>query len=868
VSGEQGVIAQAKFQVPWVPNAIVRRDGLIAQLDAATECPLSLVVAAPGSGKTALLADWVDGRDSPVAWMSCDAVDVDPLSFWRNLTISASLAWDGLGVAAAELRDESSAERIAIGLANELASLSTPGVLVIDDFHLADADPAVMPAFLAALPRSARLVLGTRADPAFPLGRLRLQGRLLELRQSDLRFTVDEAQQLLASIGVGLADDELDALMSLTEGWAAGVYLAGLRLQTDRDPGRLLRSMAETDHSLVDFLMSEVIDLLPPELAEFLMVTAELESFDAELCDAVRAAQDSAEMLARVRSSNLFLVELDREGAWYRYHHLFAQFLRGRLRAVARDRVRLIHRAAAEAYRQRGELMHAVQHCMTAGDEDLALELLGTYLTSTWSFGEATAAAATARSWLQERRGLPEDWSPQGVLVAAIVLNTLKAGDEVELWLQQLEARESELDASSRFMLHGAWSFYLLHRGDPVRALEYASRGETVVSQHDVDTPWLPALPFMLVQAQLLLDDLDGAEATLGAARAGPARSTVVARVRQPGFASQLALARGELREAERLATATLAAADQLGLDDLNFGRAEPELTLGGVAIERDAFDEAAVHLERVMRISEGGRRPQVELLAHLELATIAAARGEGHEVAEALERARHVLPFATTPVVARIDRVEMSCALALGDVPRAETLARSLPPSPRTDLLTARLRLAVDDRCGALDVLESMGDGLSTTYLRVAHGLLTALAVAPDDRLRAQAVLGEVLAVAAPAGFHRTIISKGPALWGLLESLPAAGPTGRYVDGLLAAAHRVVPARRDTPQAGLVEPLSERELTVLRYLASRLTSTEIARELYLSVNTVRSHVKAIYRKLGVGSRAEAVERGRAIGLT
>lgn len=868
MSGDRGVLAQAKFRVPRVPNAIVRRGGLTAHLDTAADCPLTLVVAAPGSGKTALLADWVSSLDRPVAWMSCDLVDADSLTFWRNLAISASVAWEEFGIAAAELQDESSTERIAIGLANELVAQSGQSILVVDDFHLADADPAVTAAFVAALPPSARLVLGTRADPPFPLGRLRLQGRLLELRQADLRFTIDEARQLLGMTGVELADEDLGALMSLTEGWAAGVYLAGLRVQTDRNPDRLLRSMAETDRSLVDFLMSEVMDLLHPDLVEFLMVTAELESFDAELCDAVRGTENSAEMLERVRFSNLFLVELDREGTWYRYHHLFAQFLRGRLRAVARGRLSAIHRAAAESYLKRDDLMRAVQHSMTAGDDDLALEVLGTYVTRAWSLGEDVAMAASARRWLRDHTALGQDWSPEGALIAAIVLNTLQVSDEVELWLQRIDAQESELDPSTQFLLHGAWSFYFLHRGDPVQALEHASRADTLMLEHAVDTVWVGALPFMLVQSQLWLDDLDGAEAALAAAGVDTTRSPVVTGVRLPGFASQLELARGELREAERCARSALAAADQLGLEDLNFGRAEPELALGVLAIEWDEFDAASAHLEHAMRISEGGRRPPVELLTRLQLARLAAAGGDGGEVSGALKQARQVLPSATAPVVARIDRVDMDCALALGDLGRAEALAPSLPPGPRTDLLIAHLRLAVDDQAGAREVLESMSDLLSTRWLRVAHGLLAAQAVAADNHEQASEVLEEVVALAEPAGFHRTLVSAGPALWSLLESLPVAGPTGPYVDGLLAATHRVVPPRRPPPQAGLVDPLSERELTVLRFLASRLTSTEVARELYLSVNTVRSHVKAIYRKLGVSTRAEAVARGREIGVT
>ncbi len=325
-------------------------------LASATDAPLSLVVAAPGSGKTALLTQWVSELDGPVAWMSCDSGDADATRFWRNLATAVALTWDSLGVAAAELADTASSDQIAIGLANELGSLGQPGVIVIDDFHCAGPEPAVMTAFISALPPFVRLVLGSRSDPPFPLGRLRVQGRLLELRQADLGFTTDEARQLMADLGVDLGDDDLEQLTTITEGWPAGVHMAGLSLRARHNPAGLLRSLVETDHSLVDFLVNEVIELQPPDVVEFLMVTAELESFDAVLCDSVTGRHDSVEMLSRVRAANLFLVELDQAGGWYRYHHLFAQFLRGRLRAVAPERVPLIHRAAALASSRRDAL--------------------------------------------------------------------------------------------------------------------------------------------------------------------------------------------------------------------------------------------------------------------------------------------------------------------------------------------------------------------------------------------------------------------------------------------------------------------------------------------------------------------------------
>jgi LuxR family maltose regulon positive regulatory protein len=286
------------------------------------------------------------------------------------------------------------------------------------------------------------------------------------------------------------------------------------------------------------------------------------------------------------------------------------------------------------------------------------------------------------------------------------------------------------------------------------------------------------------------------------------------------------------------------------------------------IATERHRLEAGEVHLDLAMRIVEGGRRPLLELLTHLQLAQIAAARGDEPASTEAIEQARAVFPHAASAVIAHIDRVDARLALDRGDLATAKTLWSRLPSSATADLLAARLRLATGDRAGARDLLEAMADRMSTTRLTIEHDLLTALASADTERPRAHDALHHALALARPAGFERTLVSEGPPLWRLLESLPARGRIADYIAVVLQAADNVSLAATTGIQAGLVDPLSERELTVLRYLASRLTCAEIARELYLSVNTVRSHVKAVYRKLGVHSRSAAVERGHALGVT
>jgi LuxR family transcriptional regulator, maltose regulon positive regulatory protein len=862
----QATVARAKFAVPRVPNATVHREALVARLDAATNCPLTLVVAAPGSGKTALLGQWVSGLDGPVAWLTCDATDTSADSFWTDLATAVGLAWTDAGTAAIDPADGSRGEELAVALANELGALGVPGVIVVDDFHCAGPEPAAMRAFIGALPPQVRVVLGGRRDPLFPVGKLRVQGRLLELRQTELRFTGAEARQLLAALGVEVSDRELEQILSITEGWTAAVSLAGLWLRAHRDPAGLVRGLVGTDRSLVDFLMNEVIELQPPEIVEFLMVTAELETFAPTLCDAVRGRHDSAELLARVDAANLFLVRLDVGDGWHRYHHLFAAFLRGRLRAVDPARAQAIHRDAAAAYEQRGDLMHAVDHSMKADDIEGALAQLESYATTTWSLEDQMAGGATARAWLREHGASHLERSPRSILACTIVLNAIGHGDDADAWLRQVEALEPALDRESRFLLHGAWSFDRLQHGHPAAALARARRAEDVMREGPVESAWATALPNMVIQGCLWLDDLDGAAAAVDAARVDALQPTVASQVRMPGFASQIQVLRGELTDAERLAVSALSAADQLGLHEANFGRAEPHLTLAMIALEQDRLDAVETHLEETMRVVEGGRRPPVELVTHLERALLAGARGDDTAAADAIQRARTVFAHPSRPVIARIDQVDLRLALDRDDPAAAEALATRLPPSPASALLAARVRLAASDPGGARDILEAVADQASTRRLQIEHSLLSALA--GDGSSRSQDLLHRALALAEPVGFHRTLLAEGPALWKLLQSLPAHGRIAAYVADLLDAADHVVPPPKAATQEGLIEPLSERELTVLRYLASRLTCTEIARELYLSANTVRSHVKAIYRKLGVSSRADAVGRGRALGVS
>ena len=841
--------------MPRIPSATLARDALVDRLNDGADAALTMLSAGPGSGKTALLAAWVSTMDTRPRWLSCDPDHADPDRFWTDLGRA-------IDESDFEMVDAPDAAGRVLALVDALGVGERPAVIVIDDFHNARPDAGDMMKLVGSLPPSVRLVISTRADPPLPLGRLRVQGRLLELRQTDLRFTPSETEALLDGLGLTLTPDELAMLDDLTEGWTAGVQLAGLSLQAHRRPVELLRTLSETNRSLVDFLMNEVIDLQPVDVRDFLLASAELETFDAPLCDDVLERSDSAAMLERIRVGNLFLVQIDPDDAWYRYHHLFGHFLRARLRSTDPERVGLLHGSAGRSSARRGDLVGAIRHHMLAGDMESAHTLLRHYTTTVMSVGDRAVSADVARLWLAEYGAAAVQTAPSKVIECAVILAATGRTSDVQPWLARLEDRAADMDPESAFMLDGIAAFVALRDGQPEVALARSQRALERARADDVVNDWVPTVANLIVQAHGMLDDLDAADRALDDARASFAGVPVMRELRVPGHASLVACQRGELVDAERLAAEAMAGADRLALPADNFGRADPELTRALLLVEQRDFEAADLALEGVLRIAEDGARPPVALLVHLELATIAGALGDVAGTQQRLALARGVFAQPSERALSMVDRVDARLAFDRGDIESALALLRRLPPGPITTLLDARGRLMTGQRSGVRDVLTPFEPG--TRRQRIETSLL--LARAAEDDAGAFAALNDALALAEPMGFVHTIVREGPELLALLDRQPARLASAEYVKRVQARAvlADVGPA---ADQSSLVDPLSERELTILRHLAGPQDSREIADSLYLSVNTVRTHVKAIYRKLGVGSRTDAVARARDLVL-
>ena len=335
-------------------------------------------------------------------------------------------------------------------------------------------------------------------------------------------------------------------------------------------------------------------------------------------------------------------------------------------------------------------------------------------------------------------------------------------------------------------------------------------KASSTLEKYEIRNKWAPALASMLVQAQMWVDDLAGAIATIDSMRDAPDGNVIVASVKLPGHSSLIAVLTGDLLVAEQLARQSEAAADQLQLSPSAVARAEPVLTLTEIAIENNQLERAQVEVDRLMRIVHQEYRPLIAMTGHLIHARLASATGEHSEVASHLERARRAVPKATALVVAHIDRVELRLALECG-AGNIDMLLRRLPPSPESDLLAARVRLASGDDEAARSILAHAPVDATPRY-RIEHGILSALALASGDIGRAHARLRDALTLAEAGGFQRSIVSEGPRLWELLESLPSGGSLGAYVTRLLGVARRVVPAQRVPNQDRLIEPLSDRE--------------------------------------------------------
>jgi LuxR family maltose regulon positive regulatory protein len=908
------VIATKLFIPPTRPNAVPRAD-LIARLNAGLHGRLTLISAPAGFGKTSLASAWVAGCGRQAAWLSLDDGDNDPARFLLHLVAALQTIAPTLGAGVlASLRSPQPPPIDALLplLLNELATLPQPALLVLDDYHLLDARPIDQAlAFLVEQgPPQLHLVIATREDPPLPLARLRVRGQLSELRVSDLRFTASEAAEFLNRVmALRLSAENVAALEERTEGWIAGLQLAALSLQGHQDVRGFIRAFAGDNRYILDYLVDEVLQRQPEPVRRFLLQTSILDRLSGSLCDAVTDQEGGSARLEALHRGNFFLVPLDEQRHWYRYHHLFADVLQAHLRAEQPDQLTGLHRRASGWYERHGSPLDAIRHALAGEDFERAAELVELAIPAI----RRSRQEATLLGWL---KALPDELLHCRPVLSTAFAHVLLASGKLDGVEERLRSAEHWLEAPSATgewqgsrvggpvvvdeaafrSLPGtiavAYAGLSLARGDVTATMTYARRVLDLVPEDDHVSRGGAAC--FLGLAYWAGGDLEAAHHWYAQGMAHLQRAGSIAdAINGAVTLGAIRIAQGRLREAMRTYERGLQLATEQG-EPVVRGAADMHVGMSELARERDELEAATQHLLRSNELGEHAGFAQNRYRWYLAMARIKQAEGDLNGAIDLLDEAQRLYMSDFSPNVRPIAALKTRVWLAQGRLGEALDWAREQGLSAQDELsygrefehitlarvLLARARRdpaghSTGEALGLLErLLEAAEAGERTGSVLEILVLLSLAHQAQGDIPAALAELTRALRLAEPEGYLRLFADESPAMAQLLREAVARGILPDYTGTLLAACgaeHQPsagqAPLPRSPAAQPLIEPLSQRELAVLRLLRTELSGPEIARELVIGLSTVRTYTKSIYSKLDVTSRRAAVKRAAELGL-
>ena len=754
---------------------------------------------------------------------------------------------------------------VTASIANDAAKLPAGSALIVDDFHLAAAAVAGdMTDLVERWPaRSAQLVLGSRSDPPLRLHRLRMAGELCELRDRDLYFSLAESRDLLAGFGVEVADGELRMLHQRSEGWAAAVQMAALSLCGTADPVRIARALEVRGQAIAGFFVSEVLDQQSPEVTQFMLDTSILGELTADTCAAVTGRPDAEALLRAIGKANLFLVAVDDEQTSFRYHHLVRQLLRAELHARDQAREQKLQVRAAEWFEAAGDTRRGARHFLAARQADRALTLLEDRVVPDF-LADPAMPAPLDLSMIDA--SVLTDAPDRLLTVAADLLlsgDTGRASQYLDLLgrVQPPIPRESRLGA--RFMVFQSFRYALM--GQTEQAVSAALAARSLKEQLQLTDEWNIAAPMILPTVYSWLEDYAAVEHEAAAALATPELTKPVKLVMMPGVLALAWFESGRLNQAADAAGAAFAEARRLGFDR-HFFAVDYLRTLAGLALERRDLDTAEQLTEQALSVVER-RRPMFEFLTLLDRARIWAARGEVREALATIGAARQILAGTGSVLLTWADELEALLRLSLGDPRAPAELASGLPPA-RGSLLHARIALASGDHRAAVGHLHSLPSGdLTPRRVLVRQLLLAAAAIERGDPAAASSVGGAVH-IARQEGYLNTVISTAPQVTSYLIEQAVPAQRDPFLEQLIGAGLQARAAQPDGSRSGslLAEALTPAELRVLKLLPTN-TYLQMAEALHVSRNTVKTHLRSIYQKLGVESRSQAIERAVELRL-
>src|SRR6266568_451453 len=877
-------ILATKLYIPRLRPNVVSRPRLLERLNEGLHRKLTLIAAPAGFGKTTLISAWMAGCDRQVAWLSLDKGESDPTLFLTYLVAALQTIAPDIGVGvlgALQSPQPPPTETILAALLNEITAFPDNFVLVLDDYHVIDAKAIdqALTFLLEHQPPQMHLVIATREDPQLPLARLRARDQLTELRATDLRFTSSEAAEFLnQGMGLNLSAEDVTALEARTEGWIVGLQLAAISLQGQQDATGFITSFTGSHHFVLDYLVEEVLQQQPESIQTFLLRTSILDRLCGSLCDVVLLTPSGTGQatLEYLEHANLFLVPLDNERRWYRYHHLFADLLRQRLqqRSISSTEdevvdVNALHIRASVWYEDNGLEIEAFHHAVAANDVERAERLIE---------GEGMpmqfrGAGAPVLNWLESLPKTALDARPSLWVTYASALMMTGQHTAVEEKLQAAEAAlqgtepdDRPQDLVGRIASMRATVAVIQHDVETIiaqsrRALEYL---------HPDNLPLRTATTWTLGYAYQLQGDR---------AAASQAYTEVISTGKSFGdsiYTIAATINLGQLQEADNqlsLATRTYRHVLQLAGDPPQPIACEAYLGLARITYQWNDLDTAQQHGQQCLQLTR--QMEGVDTFASCEvlLARLKLAQGDVSGAAAVLDEAeafvrRHSFVFRMPEVAA----AQVLTLLHRGHLAAAAHLAQThdLPISQ------ARVHLAQRDPSTALAVLgpwrrQVEAKGWADERLKVM--VLQAVALHMNgEKDKAVHLLCDALALAAPGGFIRLFVDEGPPMAHLLSEAEASGRMPDYTGKLLAVLEADAQKREDKsslppPAQPLLEPLSRRELEVLHLIAQGLSNHEICERLFLALDTVKGHNRKIFDKLQVQRRTEAVARARELGL-
>jgi LuxR family maltose regulon positive regulatory protein len=903
---ERDRILTTKVKIPPTRHSHLNRSRLIDTLDSAVRRDLTLVSAPAGFGKTTLLTDWAIGAALPVAWLSLDKEDGDPARFWRYFLASL----DRASIDAEEPRlsqliesGGASSEGMAAALIQDLEDLDEDLVVVLDDYQEIDSQGVHdgMTFLVNHQPPRLHVVVSSRADPPLPVARMRANDQLAEIRAADLRFTSEESRAFLEELWeLDVEQAAATTLHHRTEGWAVGLQLAALSLKDRDDREAFMEAFTGTHRYVLDYLSEEVFEGQSAEVQEFLLMVSILERLTGSLCDAVTGQKNGQDMLEDLDRANLFVVPLDEERGWYRFHRLFRDVLSARLQQTAPESVPELHRRAGAWCAENGLIDEAIHHVLACGEPAWAAELVEDNLNMAFNRGEG----GTVVKWLSL---LPDELVQSRVrlgIARAMMAWHVYRVEEMDQTLDHVEralAKTADVGEGSVpteggmvsdvtaaiALLRGQGALVII--GDTAMARKHLETAQSRFTDHETGPK------FWVEWLQVSADYIDG-------------RAEHV----EPIFAQMLAEGRatpnphplmigcttlGKVREARGMLGAALSnyedglrfAKDAVRFSPFHVG--EAHLGQARVLFQRNDLDGALGHATQGVELA----RQVVEyLLLGIGLQTLAwirHARGDWEEAREAMEESTVLIPrpnVASVVYPGHAGRAKLH--LAQGNAEPAERFVERQGLGVEDDitfnreenyLVLARLLMAQGDTSRALELLSRM-DALAGSQGRYGNlfeiRVLKALALdVSGDHDKALGLLADTLTRAAPEGYVRVFVDEGPPMASLLRRLAGVGKgevprmssdVRGHLNTVLRACRPIAGVPRDEgPAVWLPHPLTDRELEVLQLLAAGRRNREIAEELYVSVDTVKKHVSHILDKLAASNRTEAVAEAVSLGI-